>query len=151
MQRLVEQSRKSFLRNQQYWTHILCWDIQRLVKQSRHLIWEINGIGLTFYVGTCKDWLTNEDIFFEKSEALDSHTMLGYAKIGWAIRTFLLRNQRHWTHILCKGWLNNQDIPSEKSEVLDSHPMQRLVEQSGHSLREIRGIGLTFYVGTCKG
>ena len=44
----------------------------------------------------------------------------------------LLINQRHWTHPLCWN-------------------MQRLFEWSGHPSWEIRGTGLTIYVGTCKG
>jgi len=201
--------RTSLLRNQRHWTHILCWNMQRLVEWSEHLFWEIRGTGLTAYVGTCKGWLSDQNISSEKSEALDSQAMLEHKKVGWVIRTSLLRNQRHWTHILywnmqrlvewsehlfweikdtgltyyvgtCKGWLSDQDISSEKSEALDSHTileyakvgwvirtsllrnqrywthilhwnMQRLVEWSGHLFWEIRGTGLTYYIGTCKG
>jgi len=124
--------RTSLLRNQRHWTHILCWNMQRLVEWSEHLFWEIRGTGLTFYVGICKGWLSDQNISSEKSEALDSHTILEYAKVGWVIRTSLLRNQRHWTHSLCWN-------------------MQRLVEWSEHLFWEIRGTGLTAYVGTCKG
>jgi len=124
--------RTSLLRNQSHWTHSLCWNIQRLVEWSEHFFWEIRGTGLTYYIGTCKGWLSDQNISSEKSEILDSHTMLEHAKVGWVIRTSLLRNQRHWTHMLCWN-------------------MQRLVEWSGHLFWEIRGTGLTAYVGTCKG
>jgi len=196
------------LGNQRQWTHSLCWNMQRLIEWWGHLFWEIRGTGLTAYVGTYKGWLSDQNISSEKSEALDSHTMLEHAKVGWVIRTSLLRNQRHWTHILCwnmqrlvewsehffweirgtrltsyvgtcKGWLSDQNISSEKSEALDSQPMlehakvgwvirtsllrnqrhwthilcwnmQRLVEWSEHLFWEIRGTGLTAYVGRCK-
>ena len=49
---------------------------------------------LTGYVGTCKDHLTNQNIFSEKSKALYSHPMLEYAKVIWLIRTSFLRNQK---------------------------------------------------------
>ena len=120
------------LGNQRHQTYILCWNMERLFEQSEHLFWEIRGTGLTTYVGTCKGCLSNQGISSEKSEALDSPPMLEHAKVVWAIRTSLLRNQRHWTHILC--WY-----------------MQRLFEQSGHLFWQIRGTGLTHYVGTCKG
>jgi len=122
--------RTSLLRNQRHWTHILCWNMQRLVEWSEHLFLEIRGTGLTAYVEACKGWLSDQNISFEKSEALDSHTMLEHAKVGWVIRTSFLRNQRHWTHILCWN-------------------IQRLVEWSEHLFWEIRGTGLTSYVGTC--
>ena len=124
--KVVSAIRTSLLRNQRHWTHILCRNMQRLFEQSRHLYWEIRGTGLTAYVGTCKGCLSNQDISSEKSEALDSQSMLEHANVVWAIRTSFLRNQRHWTHILCwnmQSLLSNQDIFSEKSEALDSHPM----------------------------
>ncbi len=118
MQRLFDWT--FLLKNQRYWTHNLCWNIQRLFDWSEHFIWEIRKTELTCYVETCKDDLTNENISFEKSEALlDSHAMLEHAKIIWLnipfeksevldsqailehakiiwlIRTFLLRNQSH--------------------------------------------------------
>ena len=89
------------LGNQRHWTHILCWNMQRLVEWSEHLFWEIRGTGLTPYVGTYKGWLSDQNISSEKSEALDSHPMLEHAKIDWVIRISLLKNQRHWTYILC--------------------------------------------------
>ena len=98
--------RTSLTRNQRHWTHILYWNMQSL--------------------------LGNQDISSEKSEALDSQTMLEHAKVVWAMRTSLLRNQRHWAHILC--W-----------------SMQMLFEQWGYLFWEIRGTGPTCYVGTCKG
>jgi len=119
------------LRNQRHWTHILCWNMQKSIEWSEHLFWEIRGTGLTAYVGTCKGWLNDQNIFSEKSKTLDSQSMLEHAKVGWVIRTSLLRNQRHWTHSL--HW-----------------NMQRLVEWSGHLFWEIRGTGLTAYIGTCK-
>jgi Fe-S cluster biogenesis protein NfuA len=124
--------RTSQLRNQRHWTHILCWNMQRLFEWSGHPNWEIRGTGLTAYIGTCKGCLSDQDILTENSEALDSHPMLEHAKVIWVIRTSQLRNQRHWTHILCWN-------------------MQRLFEWSGHPNWEIRGTGLTAYIGTCKG
>jgi len=150
--------------------------MQRLFGWSKHPFWEITGTRLTFYVGTCKDCLGDQDIPSEKSEApdsqpmlrlfewsghlseksetldsqamlilfewsgyspaeseaLDSHTMFEYVNHVWVIRTFLLKKQRYWTHTLYWN-------------------MQRLVEWSGQPFPEIRGIGLTCYVGTCKG
>ena len=123
--------RTSLLRNQRHWTHQLCWNMQRLFEWSGHPSSEIRGTGLTPYVGTCKGCLSDQDIPPEKSEALDSPSMLEHAKVVWVIRTSLLRNQRHWTHPLCWN-------------------MQRLFEWSGHPSWEIRGTGLTIYVGTCK-
>ena len=124
MQRLFEWSGQ-LLRNQRYWTHMLCWNMQRLFEWSRHPSWEIRstrltnyiGIckgclgdqdippkksetGLTTYVGTCKGYSSDQDIPPGKLDALDSHPMLGHAKVVWVIRTTLLRNQRHWTHLL---------------------------------------------------
>ena len=124
--------RTSPMRNQRHWTHLLWWNMQRLFKWSKHFFWEIRGTGLTPYIGTCKGCLSDQDIPPGKSEALDSLTMLEHAKVVWVIRTFLLRNQRHWTHQLCWN-------------------MQRLFEWSGHFFCDIRGTGLTNYVGTCKG
>ena len=124
--------RTSLLRNQRHWTHILCWNIQRLFEWSGHSSWEIRGTGLTSYVGTCKGCLSDQNTPPEKSEALDSHPMLEHTKIIWVIRTSLLRNQRHWTHILYWN-------------------IQRLFEWSGHLSWETRGTGLTFYIETCKG
>jgi len=123
--------RASLLRSQRHWTHILCWNMQRLFEWSGHLSWEIRGTRLTRYVGTCKGCLSDQDILPEKSEALDSQPMLEHAKVVWVIRTSLLRSQRHWTHSLCWN-------------------MQRLFEWSGHHFWKIRGTGLTSYVGTCK-
>ena len=117
-------SRTFLLRNQRHKTHILCWNMQKLFDWSEH---SFRGTGLTYYVGACKDYLTDQNIPFEKSEVLDSHTMLKHAKIIWQIRSFLLRNQR-----------------------LDSQAMleQGLFDRSEHSFWEIRGTGLTGYVGT---
>jgi len=123
-------------------THPLCWNMQRSFDWSGHPSWEIRGTGLTFYVGTCKGHLTDQDILLrnqstgltsyvgtckghltdqdippEKSEALDSPAMLKHAKAIWLIRTSLFRNQRHWTHWLCwtcKDHLTDQNIPAEK-------------------------------------
>jgi len=106
--------------------------MQRLFEWSGHLSWETRGTGLTYYVGTCKGCLSDQGIPSEKSEALDSHTMLEHAKVVWVIRTSLLKNQRHWTHRLCCN-------------------MQRLFEWSGHPSWEVRDTGLTGYIGTCKG
>jgi hypothetical protein len=98
------------------------------VIRSWHPNWEIRGTGLTYYVRTCNNCLSDQDILTEKSEALDSQPMLEYAKVVWVIRISQLRNQRHWTHILCWNmqrlfeW-SGPDIPTEKSEALDSHTM----------------------------
>jgi len=100
--------------------------MQRLFEWSERPTWEIRGTGLTGYIGTCKGCLNNQNIPFEKSEALYSQAMLEHTKVVWMIRTSLLRNQRHWTHILigtCKGCLSDQNILPKKSEALDSHPM----------------------------
>jgi len=124
--------RTSLLRSQRHWTHSLCWNMQRLFEWSEHSFWEARGTGLTSYVGTCKGCLSDQDIPPEKSEALDSQAMLEHAKVVWVIRVSLLRNQRHWTHMLYWN-------------------MQRLFEWSGHLSWEVRGTGLTCYIGTCKG
>jgi len=123
--------RTSFLRNQRHCTHNLCWNMQRSFDWSEHLSWEIRGTALTFYIGTCKGHLNDQDIFPEKSEALHSHSILEHAKVIWLIRTSFLRNQRHCTHILYWN-------------------MQRSFDWSGHLSWEIRGTALTAYVGTCK-
>ena len=124
--------RTSFLRNQRHCTHRLCWNMQRSFDWSKHLFWEIRGTALTFYVGTCKGHLTDQNILSEKSEALHSHPMLEHAKVIWLIRISFLRNQRHCTHTLCWN-------------------MQRSFDWSEHLSWEIRGTTLTRYVGTCKG
>ena len=124
--------RTSLLRNQRHWTHQLCWNMQRLLEWSGHPFWKIRGTGLTDYGGTCKSCLSDQNIPPEKSEALDSPTMVKYTKVVWVIRTSFLRNQRHWTHSLCWN-------------------IQKLFEWSEHPFWEIRGTGLTFYVRTCKG
>ena len=122
----------SLLKSQRHCTHQLCWNMQKVVWVIRtSLLREIKSTALTNYVGTCKDCLSNQDIPPEKSEALDSQTMLEYAKVFWVIKTSLLRNQRNWTHILC--W-----------------DMQRLFEWSVHPSWEIRDTALTRYFGTAK-
>jgi len=150
--------------------------VQRWFDWSEHPFWEIRGTGLTAYVGPYKDDLTDQNIPSEKSEALDSPPMFVHAKVIWLIRTSLLRNQRHWTLTTyvcsCKGDLTNQNIPSEKSEALDSpailvhakviwlirtsllrnqshwtHLLWRWFDWSEHSFWEIKGTGLTRYVG----
>ena len=124
--KIVWMIRTSLLRNQRHWTHILCWNMQRMFEWWNSS-WEIKGTGLTFYSRTCKDCLSDQNIPPDKSEALDSQPMLEHAKIVWVIRTFLLkksealdlqptlkhakivwvirifflRNQRHWTYPLC--------------------------------------------------
>jgi hypothetical protein len=102
--------RTSLLRNQRHWAHSLCWN---------HVIWlirtfflRIRGTWLTIYVRTCwiirtsflrirGSWLTNyvrichltdQNISSEKSEALDSHAILEYAKVIWLIKISFLRN-----------------------------------------------------------
>ena len=84
--------------------------------------------------------------------------MLEHAKVIWPIRMFLLRNQRHCTHILCwnrqkviwlirKSFLRNQ---RHCTHILCWN-MQRSFDWSEHSSWEIRGTALTRYVGKCKG
>jgi len=68
--------RTSFLRIQRHCTHILCWNMQRSFDWSEHPFWEIRGTALTYYVGTCKGHLTDQNIFPEKSEALHSHSTI---------------------------------------------------------------------------
>ena len=124
--------RISLLRNNRHQTHSLCWNMQRLLEWSGHPFWKVRGTGLTSYIGTCKGCLSDQDILSEKSGALDLHTILKHANVVWVIRTSLLKNQRHWTYKLCWN-------------------MQRLFEWSEHPLWEIRGTGLTCYIGIYKG
>ncbi len=134
------------LRDQKHWTHSLCWNMQRLVDWYEHSIWEIRNTGLTGYVGTCENDLTDQNISFEKSEltsygeackdyvsdqniplkseALNIQAMM--EQIIWLVKTFLLRSQRHWTHSLCwtcKDYLTDQNISFEKLKALYSQPM----------------------------
>jgi hypothetical protein len=53
--------------------------------------WKVRSPGLTAYVETCNSHLTNQYIPPEKSEVVDSLSMLENAKIIWLIRTSLLR------------------------------------------------------------
>ena len=76
---------------------------------------DIRATGLTHYVGTCTNCLSDQNISFERSEPLDSLAMLEHAKIVWVIRTSLMRDQSHWTYILYQN-------------------MQRLFEWSEHFL-----------------
>ena len=99
---------------------------------DQNLFWNIRGSEHTTYVTTYNDYLTDQNIFHEKSEALHSHSMLEHAKVIWLIKTSFLRNQRHCTHMLCWN-------------------MQRSFDWSEHPSWEIRGTALTGYVGTCKG
>jgi len=54
------------------------------------------------------------------------------------MRTSLLKDQRHWTHLYvgtCKGDMIDQDIPPKKSEALNSPlcwNMQRSFDYSEH-------------------
>ena len=93
--------RTSLLKNQRHWTHHLCWNMQKLFERSGHPSCDIRGTGLTSYVRTCKCCLSDQDIPPEKSETLDSPTMLEHTKVVWVIRKSLLRNEKHWTHRLC--------------------------------------------------
>jgi hypothetical protein len=123
--------RTSLLRNQRHLTHMLCWNMPRSFDWSEHLFWEIRGTRLTSYIGTCQSHLTDQNISSEKSEALDSHAMLEHAKVIRLIRTSLLRNQEHWTHMLCWN-------------------MPRSFDWSENLFWEIRGTRLTSYIGTCQ-
>ena len=42
---------------------------------------KIRGTGLTNYVVICKDFLRDQDILLEKSEALNSPAMVKHAKV----------------------------------------------------------------------
>ena len=117
---------------------------------SGHPSWEIRGTQLTVYV---KVELSDQDIPPDKSEALNSPSMLEYAKVVWVIRTSLLRNQRHWTHCLC--W-NMFELSGFRASLLKNQRhwtyclcwnMQRLCEWSEHPSWKT---GLTVYVGACK-
>jgi len=112
-----------FLSNQRYCTHKLCWNMQRSFDWSEYSFWEIRGIPLTFYVGTCKGHLTDQNILSEKSETLHSQTMLEHAKVIWLIRTFLLNIALTCYVGTCKGHLTDQNILPEQSEALHSLPM----------------------------
>ena len=94
----------------------------------RNFFWKIRGTELTSYVGKCKDYLTDQNIPLWKIRGTG---LTAYAKIIWLVRTFHLRNQRHWTHIL-------------------SQSMQRLFDWSEHSFWKIKGTKLTSYVETWK-
>ena len=90
-----------FQRNQRHCTHKLCRNMQRSFDWSEHSSKEIRGTALTCYIGTCNGHLTNQNVLPEKSETMHSHPILEHEKVIWLIRTFFLRNQRHYTHILC--------------------------------------------------
>jgi len=148
--------RTAFPRNQRHWTCILCWNMQRSFDWSEYHFWEIRSTALTCYVGTCKGHLTDQNILFEKSEALHSLAMLEHAKVIWLIRTSFLRNQRHspamleyakviW--VIRTSFLRNQKHCTHKL----CWNMQRSFDWSEHAFWEIRGTALTSYVGTCKG
>ena len=62
--------RTCFLKNQRHCTNTLCWNMQRSFDWSEHSFWEIRGTALTSYVGICKSYSTDQNIFLEKSEAL---------------------------------------------------------------------------------
>ena len=126
MLKVVWVIRTSLLRNQRHRTHPLWWNMQRLFEWLGHLSWEIRATGLTFYVGTYKGCLSDQDIPSEKSEPLDPPTMMKHAKVVWVIRTspWEIRGTRLTSYGgTCKGCLSDQDIPSEKSQALDSQPM----------------------------
>ena len=92
--------------------------------------WEIRGIGLTSYVETYRICLSNWDILWEIT--------------GTGLTSYIER---------CKHFLSNHNTSFERSQALDSHPMlehAEIVEQLGDPFWEIRGIGLTSYVGICK-
>jgi len=130
--------------------------MQKLIdhKWSKHLFWQIKGIGLTHYVETYKGCLNDQDISSEESEALDSQPMLKHTKVVWAIRIFLLRNKRHWTHSLC--WNIQRLIKWSVQlfwEIRDTGLTSYIricKECLSYLFWEIRGTGLTFYVGACK-
>jgi len=157
-QRWFDWSEHLFCGNQRHWTHPLCWSMQRWFDWSEHPFWEIRGTGLTSYVGPSKGDLTDQNIPSEESEALDSPPMLVQAKVIWLIRTSLLRNQRHWTHLLCwskQRWFDSSEHPfwEIRDTGLTSYvgPSKGdLTDQNIPSV-EIRGTGLTHYVGPCKG
>ena len=116
--------RTSLLKDQSHWTYILYWNIQRLFEWSEHFFWEIRATGLTYYIGTYKDCLSDQNISFERLEPLDSHPMLEHAKIVWLIRTSLLRDQSTGLTCYirtCKDFFSDQNISFERSEPLYLH------------------------------
>jgi len=123
------------LRNQSHWTHMLCWNMQRLFAWSEHPFQEIRA-GLTFCVGICKNYLSDHNIPSEKSKPVNLHTILEYAKIVWVIRTSLweIRATGLTCYIgMCKNCLSDQNISFEKSGLTTYiWNMQRLFEWSEH-------------------
>jgi len=114
------------LRNQRNWTHQLCW--------------------------TCRGHLTNQNIPREKSEAMDSHPILGHTKIIRLVKgtpygkseavnslSMLQHTKVIWLISISswedkgsgptsyiktyRGHLIDQNIPPEKPEALDSRPI----------------------------
>jgi hypothetical protein len=121
--------------------------VQRMFNQSEHSSWETRSTRLTYYV---LNKAINQNISLKKSKTLDLLAMLKYKKLVQLIKTFLLKNQRHWTHclywniavqsfwtnqnilfvkqenwtnILCDSQLINQSIIFQKSMTLDSPPI----------------------------
>jgi len=118
--------RTSFLRHWMQKTHILCWKSQRF---DQNISFEASkALDSHSILEHTKVWL---DYFFKTLIALDLPTILENTKIVWMISTFLLRTQRHWTYPLCQN-------------------MQRLLKWLAHHFWEIRGTKLTRYIETCK-
>ena len=87
---------------------------------SEYPLWEIRSSGLTHYIGTYKNCLSDQNILSKKSEilnppailehwsdqnisiekleALDLHSILEHAKIVWVIK---MLDTGQWTHKLC--------------------------------------------------
>jgi len=123
--------RTFFPRTQRHCTHILCWNMQRSFDWSKHPSWEIRGTALTSYVGTCKNYLTDQNILSEKSETLHSLSMLEHAKVIWLIKTSSHKIRGiALTHYIgtCKGYWIYQQILSKKSETLHSLPTLEYAE-----------------------
>jgi len=97
------------------------WNIQRFFEGLENFFWKIRGTRLTAYVRTCKCCLSDQNILYEKSEALNLQSVLECTKFFWVIRIFFLRNKRHWTHPLywnMQRLFETSDIPAVKSEAL---------------------------------
>ena len=130
--------------------------MKNLYKQFGYLFQTIRGSELTFYVGIYKGCLSNQNISSEKSEELDLLAILEHTKVVWAIRTFFLRNWRHWTHSLYwNRWRLFEQSEHPLWGIRERHWSHKLCfehakvfEQSEYSLWE--KIRLTSYVAVWK-
>jgi len=116
--------RTSLLSNQRHFTHNLYWNMQRSFDWSEHPFWAIRGIALTYYVGTCKGHLTDQNILSSNQRHCTHFLCWNMQRSfdwsehsSWAIRGIALTPYV----VTCKGHLTNQNIFPEKSEALHSH------------------------------